>query len=94
MPDTDFDQAPGWHLSKTINITHLLTTGMLIVSGLWYLAGQDSRIGQLELNVKHLQESRVADQARTEKRFDEIRATMLRIDSKLDRLIRDQVRDR
>lgn len=82
----------GWHLSRTINITHLLTTGMLIISGLWYLAGQDSRIGALEITVKHMQESRLQDQARTEKRFDEIRSTMQRIDGKLDQLIRDQNR--
>ncbi len=83
----------GWHLSKTINITHLLTTGMLVVSGLWYLAGERSRVDSLELTVKHLQEARLADQARTEKRFDEIRATMQRIDTKLDQLIMARSRD-
>ena len=41
----------------------------------------------MELNIKHLQEVRSADQARTDKKFDEIRSYMLRIEGKLDRII-------
>lgn len=57
---------------------------------MFYQAGQDNRLTQAELNIKHLQEARNADQARTEKKFDEIRAYMLRIESKLDRIIESE----
>ena len=76
-----------WHISKTINLGHLLTTAFMLVSVMWFFFQQDSRISQVELNIKHLQEVRSADQARTDKKFDEIRSYMLRIEGKLDRII-------
>lgn len=78
-----------WHVSKTINLGHLVTTGLMLVSLLWFFAQQDSRISQAELNIKHLQDSRAQDMARTDKKFDEIRSYMLRIEGKLDRIIED-----
>ena len=79
-----------WHISKTINIGHLAATGLMLVSLFWFVAQQDSRISQAELNIKHLQDSRATDMARTEKKFEEIRAYMLRIESKLDRIIESE----
>ena len=76
-----------WHVSKTINLGHLLTTAIMLVSVMWFFAQQDSRISQTELNIRHIQGSRAADQVRTDKKFDEIRSYMLRIESKLDRII-------
>lgn len=79
-----------WHISKTINLGHLVTTGLMLVSLLWFFAQQDSRISQAELNIKHLQDSRAQDLARSEKKFDEIRSYMLRIEAKLDRIIENE----
>ena len=76
-----------WHVSKTINLGHLLTTAFMLVSVMWFFFQQDSRISQVELNIKHLHEVHSADQARTDKKFDEIRSYMLRIEGKLDRII-------
>lgn len=82
-----------WHLSKTINLGHILTTAFMFVTVMWFFFQQDSRISQIELGLKHIQEVRVADQARTDKKFDEIRSYMLRIEGKLDRIIESE-RDR
>lgn len=79
-----------WHVSKTINITHLMTTMAMLLSALWYLAGQDTRISQAELNIRHLQDQRVQDRTSTEKKFDELRVDLRSINSKLDRLIESQ----
>ena len=89
MTDPNRDENPlqGWHVSKTINLGHLATTVAMLMSVLWFFSVQDARIGQVELNIQHLQVSRDADQARTDKKFDEIRGYMLRIESKLDRVI-------
>lgn len=88
MSDTaNHHQPEPWHLSRAVNIGHILSTVSLVGVLMWYQAGQDNRLTQAELNIEHLQESRLADQQRTDKKFDEIRAYMLRIESKLDRII-------
>ena len=79
-----------WHLSRAVNIGHILSTVGLIGVVMWYQAGQDNRLTEAELNIRHLQEYRIADQQRTDKKFDEIRAYMLRIESKLDRIIESE----
>ena len=84
----------GWHLDKSVSIAHIGTTLTLILAALWYLAGQDTRISNLELNIKHLQSERLADQGRTEKKFDELKTDLRMINTKLDRLIESQVRER
>ena len=77
----------GWHVSKTINIGHLLTTAVILVTVMLFFSKQDARIGEAELNIQHLQASRADDQKRTDKKFTEIRSYMLRIEAKLDRII-------
>lgn len=77
----------GWHLDRGISVAHIATTAALIVSAVMYLAGQDTRISNLELNVKHLEAAAIADQSRTEKKFDELKTDLRVINSKLDRLI-------
>lgn len=83
-------ESESWHVSKTINLGHIVTTAVMFVSVMWWFFQQDSRISQAELNIKHLQEVRASDQARTDKKFDEIRAYMLRIEAKLDRIIESE----
>lgn len=87
---TDQNPLSGWHVSKTVNIGHIVTTVFMLVTFMFYLAGQENRISQAELNIKHLQDSRLADQQRTDKKFDEIRSYMLRIEGKLDRIIEER----
>ena len=94
MQNTVDDMADrrGWHLDKGVSIAHIATTATFLLAALWYLAGQDTRISNLELNVKHIQQSRMAEQDRTEKKFDELKTDLRMINGKLDRLI--EVRDR
>lgn len=88
---TDMADRRGWHLDKSVSIAHIATTAGLILTALWYLASQDTRISNLELSMKHMQEGRAADQGRTEKKFDELKTDLRLINSKLDRLIEGRV---
>lgn len=90
---TDVSDRRGWHIDKGVGVAHIITTGMLIVTALWYLAGQDRRIAVLELGVNHLQQSRINDQERSEKKFDELKTDLRMISSKLDRLIEKRADD-
>lgn len=77
----------GWHLDKGVSIAHILTTVGLAVGALLYITGQDRRISNLELNYEHLKAARVEDQARADRKFDELKVDLRSINSKLDRLI-------
>lgn len=88
---TDMDRR-GWHLDKGVSVAHIATTVALIITALWYLAGQDKRISNLELNYAHLKDARVEDQDRTSNKFDELKTDLRIINSKLDRLIESKAR--
>jgi len=77
----------GWHVSKTISIGHLLTTAVILTTVMWFFSQQEARLGQAELNILNLQMRQDDMQQRTNKKFDVIRAYMVRIDQKLDRII-------
>jgi len=80
----------GWHLDKGVSIAHILTTVALVVGALLYLADQDKRISNLELNYENLKEARVEDQSRADRKFDELKTDLRTINAKLDRLIESQ----
>ena len=80
----------GWHIDKGVGVAHIITTGMLIITALWYLAGQDRRIAVLEFGYNTLQQDRAGDQERSEKKFDELKTDLRTINSKLDRLIESE----
>ncbi len=83
-----------WHIDKGIGVAHILTTIGLVIGGMLYITGHDNRIAQNELNIRHLQSERIADQDRTEKKFDELKTDLRMINNKLDRLIESQSRGR
>lgn len=88
---SDMDRR-GWHLDRGISVTNILATASVVVAGVMYLGEQDTRISNLELNVQHLQQAALADQDRTEKKFDELKTDLRMINAKLDRLIESQTR--
>jgi hypothetical protein len=91
LPDEDDNEGGrNWHISRSISIGHIWTTVLLGCSVLWYAADQNTRISNLELSMRYAQEGRVSGEVRVDKRFDEIRSAMLRIDGKIDLLIRDR----
>ncbi|WP_138436531.1 hypothetical protein [Marinobacter shengliensis] len=83
----------GWHVDKGIGVAHILTTVGLALGGIWYIAGQDNRVSQAELNIRHLEAQMERDRQSIEKKHDELRVDLRLINSKLDRLIETQNRD-
>lgn len=82
----------GWHIDKGIPpaviVTIILSVIGTAVSVTSLAVGQDRRIGNVELTVRHIQKSRLSDQARSEKKFDELKTDLRLINGKLDDLLR------
>lgn len=83
-------QHESWHLSRTINVSHLIATAAAIISVMWWISGYETRMSQVELNIAHIQQGRATYEARTEKKFDELKGDLRLINDKLDRLIRER----
>jgi hypothetical protein len=73
-------QPEQWHMKKEINIAHIISTVVLLVSGLWYLNGLDKRISANTQSIEYVQSLGDGDQRRVEKQLDSI-------NKKLDRLL-------
>lgn len=69
----------GWHVDKTVSISHVLTTLTILIAGLWYLADQDKRIAANAQDIKHNIDSIRQQESRTNRSLDAI-------SSKLDKL--------
>ena len=83
----DYRRSEPWHISRAVSITHILSTVTIIGALFIYFSDMNGRVASNTLNIQHLQTTRADDQVRTDKKFDEIRGYMLRIESKLDRVI-------
>jgi len=47
-----------WHIGKTVDVGHILTTVILIIGGMLYVGDIDKRLTVLESNVKVTDEMR------------------------------------
>ena len=70
----------GWHMDKTVNISHIVVTVLLLVSAITYSNSLDKRIAANEQDIVHIKEQRNEDIKRIDKHFDTV-------NSKLDRLL-------
>lgn len=77
----------GWHLDKGIPIAVILTVLVMVVTISRDQSKQDERIALLETSMRMLQQARINDQQRSEKKFDELKVDLRAINAKLDRLI-------
>ena len=84
---TDMVDRRGWHIDKGVNIAVIITVLGIAYAGVQKLSVQDERISKIELSVQYLQQSRVSDQQRTEKKFDEIKTDLRTINANLLRLL-------
>lgn len=83
----------GWHLDKGIPIAVIITLVILVVTASRDQSKQDERIALLETSMQMLQRSRINDQERSEKKFDELKVDLRAINAKLDRLIESRSYD-
>lgn len=84
---TDVSDRRGWHIDKGIPIAVMLTLAGLVWATAKDQSRQDERISLTESAVQTLQQARLYDQQRSEKKFDELKVDLRSINNKLDRLI-------
>ena len=76
-----------WHLSKTINISHILTTATVVIAVLAWFNTMDKRVSSNSQAIQYLS----GEQTRTVERIEtlriEVREDLKGIDSKLDQII-------
>ncbi len=81
-----------WHLDKTISVGHLVSTVVIAVSVFSWAMTLDKRVEQNSLAIIHLKEQQAAEAKRIEQLRSEIKQDLRDINSKLDRLIENQVK--
>ena len=64
-----------WHLRKELNVTHLLTTIIIIVSAIWWASGVETRQAITETKVKSLEHN-----------IGKLENYLIRIEDKVDRI--------
>ena len=76
-----------WHLDKKVNLSHMVTTMILLVSGVVYVGDIDTKVEKQGIQIESLQEKVEQQRDDTKEMFDQLRSDMKGIDQKLDRLI-------
>lgn len=74
------EQNNAWHLKKEVNLTHIISTAIVTISGFWFVSGIDKRVDLNSVEIVHVKKIREEDKSRSIKEFD-------KINLKLDRLL-------
>ena len=69
-----------WHLSKAISISHLATTGALVLGAIIYVTGIEKDVAVLQANQENMQQQIMTIQQDNKEMF-------AKIDAKLDQMI-------
>ena len=69
-----------WHLSKAISISHLATTGALVLAAIIYVTGIEKDVAVLQANQENMQKQIMTIQQDNKEMF-------AKIDAKLDQMI-------
>ena len=76
-----------WHLSKSINVSHIMSTFVLAIGAITYIGDIKSDQEKLKLEVDHIKSEQVAESSRNNRKFNELKTDLKDISRKLDRLI-------
>ena len=76
-----------WHLDKKVNLSHMVTTMILLVSGVVYVGDIDTKVEKQGIQIESLQEKVEQQRDDTKSMFTQLRSDMKGIDQKLDKLI-------
>lgn len=94
---TDVSDRRGWHIDKGIPPAVIVTIVLAVIGGVIAVVNmaveQDRRIGNVEMTVRYLQQSRANDQQRNQRTFDEFKTDLRLINRKLDRIIEGRKSD-
>ncbi|MCW7556498.1 hypothetical protein NX722_28450 [Endozoicomonas gorgoniicola] len=76
-----------WHLDRKLNITHLISTVMIIASLFLWGGGIERRIDGNAKDIAHLKEVQERDRQQDKEAREEFKSQLKSIETKLDRLI-------
>lgn len=79
----------GWHVDKTVSISHLLTTVALVVAAFWFFAEQDKRIAENAKDIQHNSATIQQQENRANRNFDSINQKLDKITDLILRRYRD-----
>ena len=68
-----------WHLSKTVNISHIITTTVLVIGMVTYISGIEREVALQNIRIE-------ANSKQIEANYADNKAMFHRIDQKLDKL--------
>ena len=81
----------GWHVKRSLDVGHIITTLVIAVSAVTAFSGQNEKISLNAQRIDYLESQRTEDSERVEKRLDKIEEKIDRlpnsIGEKVDRLI-------
>jgi len=80
-----------WHLDKKVNLSHMVTTMILLISGVVYVGDIDTKVEKQGIQIESLQEKVEQQRDDTKSMFTQLRSDMKGIDQKLDKLIDRQL---
>jgi hypothetical protein len=78
-PDNRGDDRRGWHVDKTVSISHVLTTATILFAGMWYLVDQDKRISANAQSITHNASAITQQENRNSKALSDIKNSLDRI---------------
>lgn len=79
-------QEEQWHLSRTINLSHLATTLVLVVGMVTYVSDIEKQVAIQGSMIEHIKNDMVKTAKNNHDMFKRIEKTMDKMDAKMDRL--------
>jgi len=76
-----------WHIDKTVSIGHMISTAVVLVTGVMYIDSIDTKVEKQGVQIKAIEQQVKQQRDDTKGMFNQLREDMKGIDSKLDRLI-------
>lgn len=91
MPDNSQADRRGFHLERSVNVGHILTTMGILIAAFTWGSKLETQVSNNAQAIAYLNQNNVRTNARVDTLRAEIRADLRDINAKLDRLIESQV---
>jgi hypothetical protein len=82
----------GWHLDKTVSVSHIITTALIAVSVITWAMSVDRRINDNATAIEYISKQQADTTKKVETVRLEIKTDLRDISNKLDRLIESQMK--
>lgn len=79
-----------WQLTKSVNIGDVTSVVVALVISLGFIFEIDKKVDTQEVKIQAIEDQMKLQREDTQRMFSEVKESILRIDSKLDRLIERQ----